>query len=803
MALRLENEHEWTGFLLEAGIPADESAQYAKIFKDNRLRATELPDLNMDLLKSLGVTVIGDALAIIRHAKSKFEAVKMEDSTVPSQPTFKAPAAVAKLPTINADMTHPQFRKFLVDWEVYKNITGLPTNHIANHIYSACCSEVQSTLINTNKSWITLHESELLQAIESIVTKVTNPAVHRMGFRNIIQQEGESIKEFVVRLRSAAVDCAFACPSCHFDISATSIKDQFISGLGNNVLQTDILAKADTLLTLEDIIKHSEAFEGALRDQAKLLLDNPSTVARISDHRRSKLPPPSRKPAKTDKQQCSGCGSKDHGVFGTTSRRSSCPAWGKICENCKIPNHSATVCRIPPQSSAHSLLVAHVEYNVNSDTFSAHRQGEIQEIPAKLTPISSDGTHLASATLPLFPDSGANICLGGTKHLSKLNLKTSQLQPCHKRVSAVGGSILICKGWIMMRFEINGHIATQPLYFCDKVDRIYFSKQGCMEANILSPSFPFPMQEKEYANKAATVEQSSANRQPQQPSNGPSIQAAVDVGPDNTIGQDVTHPTPHVERTPPPPRPAQPPFPPIAENIPRLEKFIKQQFASSAFNKSPPFPAMNAPPAHIHLLPNSKPYARHSPINVPRNWEKEVKAMLDRNVELEIIAVAPIGSSVTWCSPMVIVQKSDGSPRLTVDFQRLNANCLRETHHTPSPFTLAMQIPPHQWKTVLDAVDGYHAIKLDEESQWITMFITQWGRYIFLRMPQGYLASGDAYTRRFDEITKDIKRKVKIIDDTLLYDNTIEAAFFATWDYLTLCANNGIVMNVSKFKFCR
>ena len=355
----------------------------------------------------------------------------------------------------------------------------------------------------------------------------------------------------------------------------------------------------------------------------------------------------------------------------------------------------------------------------------------------------------------------------------------------------------------MMRFEIDGHIATQPLYFCDKVDRIYFSKQGCMEANILSPSFPFPMQYKEYANKATTVEQSSTNGQPQHPSSGPSIQAAVDAGSDNIIGQDVIQPTPHVERTPPPPRPEQPPFPPIVENIPKLETFIKQQFASSAFNKSPPFPAMNAPPAHIHLLPNSKPYARHSPINVPRNWEKEVKAMLDRNVELEIIAVAPIGSSVTWCSPMVIVQKTDGSPRLTVDFQRLNANCLRETHHTPSPFMLAMQIPPHQWKTVLDAVDGYHAIKLDEESQWITMFITQWGRYIFLRMPQGYLASGDAYTRRFDEIIKDIKRKVKIIDDTLLYDNTIEEAFFATWDYLTLCANNGIVMNVSKFKFCR
>ena len=152
---------------------------------------------------------------------------------------------------------------------------------------------------------------------------------------------------------------------------------------------------------------------------------------------------------------------------------------------------------------------------------------------------------------------------------------------------------------------------------------------------------------------------------------------------------------------------------------------------------------------------------------------------------------------------MVIVQKNDGSPRRTVDFQRLNAKCLRETHHTPSPFMLACQIPPHQKKTVIDAVDGYHAVRLDEESQLLTTFITEWGRYMYLRMPQGYLASGDAYTRRYDEITKDVKRKVKIVDDTLLYDPTIEEAFDSAWDYLVLCANNGIFLNDSKFKFCR
>ena len=71
-----------------------------------------------------------------------------------------------------------------------------------------------------------------------------------------------------------------------------------------------------------------------------------------------------------------------------------------------------------------------------------------------------------------------------------------------------------------------------------------------------------------------------------------------------------------------------------------------------------------------------------------------------------------------------------------------------------------------------------------------------------MRLPQGYSASGDAYTHRMDNITKDVKGKVKIIDDSLLYDNSIEESFFHTWDYLTLCAENGIVANVKKFQFC-
>ena len=52
--------------------------------------------------------------------------------------------------------------------------------------------------------------------------------------------------------------------------------------------------------------------------------------------------------------------------------------------------------------------------------------------------------------------------------------------------------------------------------------------------------------------------------------------------------------------------------------------------------------------------------------------------------------------------------------------------------------------------------------------------------YLYLRLPQGFLASNDAYTSCYDNVTKDVLCKVKMVDDTCLYDHNIEEAFFNT-----------------------
>ena len=125
------------------------------------------------------------------------------------------------------------------------------------------------------------------------------------------------------------------------------------------------------------------------------------------------------------------------------------------------------------------------------------------------------------------------------------------------------------------------------------------------------------------------------------------------------------------KRTPPPAKPSEMPFTPINENREKLEQWILQHYASSAFNvcEHQTLPKMNAKPLDIHYKSDAVPKAFHCPIPVPHHWKSKVKNDLDRDVRLGIIEPVPPGTPTLWCSKMVVVAKKDGSPRRTVDLQ--------------------------------------------------------------------------------------------------------------------------------------
>ncbi|XP_078452163.1 uncharacterized protein C19orf47 homolog isoform X2 [Lampetra planeri] len=60
---------EWIQFFKDAGIPVGPAANYAVTFTDNRIQKSMLMDLSREILHEMGIAVVGDVIAILKHAK--------------------------------------------------------------------------------------------------------------------------------------------------------------------------------------------------------------------------------------------------------------------------------------------------------------------------------------------------------------------------------------------------------------------------------------------------------------------------------------------------------------------------------------------------------------------------------------------------------------------------------------------------------------------------------------------------------------------------------------------------------------
>lgn len=352
--------------------------------------------------------------------------------------------------------------------------------------------------------------------------------------------------------------------------------------------------------------------------------------------------------------------------------------------------------------------------------------------------------------------------------------KRTLLRTRHGLRSVNGRGVFIL-GSIVADLSNGMEKATEIVYICDNVENMYLSQTALKKLKLLPKDFP-------HSNcsevSATNFDSASPKAAGQAPCGCPT-------------------------RTPCPEIPNEIPFPATSEHREALEKWILDYFRTSAFNtcEHQQLQHMTGDPLKIAFLPDAQPVAVHKPIPVPHHWKHEVKSQLDADVALGIIEPVPTGTPTTWCSRMVTVSKKDGKPRRTVDLQNLNSSTRRETHHTPTPFHLVSMVPRGKRKTVLDAWNGYHSVPLSTEARDATTFITEWGRFRYLRAPQGFHASGDGYTKRFDDITRDYPRVTRIVDDSLLWDDDLAAAFWHTVNYIKLCGDNGIVFKPSKFKF--
>ena len=172
------------------------------------------------------------------------------------------------------------------------------------------------------------------------------------------------------------------------------------------------------------------------------------------------------------------------------------------------------------------------------------------------------------------------------------------------------------------------------------------------------------------------------------------------------------------KRSEPPRRPEKLPFDPIPENNIKMESWLRSQFASSTFNVCPrqKLPEMSGPPVEIHLKDGAVPFKAQTACSVPLNWQADIKEQLATDEVSDVIERPPPEEDSDWCFREVYSSKSNGKPRRTGDFRKLNKWVKRDAFATETPFHVARRIPGDSWKTLTDAWNGYHLVPLHENS---------------------------------------------------------------------------------------
>lgn len=78
----------------------------------------------------------------------------------------------------------------------------------------------------------------MVQTIETIMTKCSNPTVYCPNFANLSLSKEEPMQDVIVQLKFIAQDCQYSCCSCQAELKSIHAKDQFLQGLNTKILQT-------------------------------------------------------------------------------------------------------------------------------------------------------------------------------------------------------------------------------------------------------------------------------------------------------------------------------------------------------------------------------------------------------------------------------------------------------------------------------------------------------------------------------------------------------------------------------------
>jgi hypothetical protein len=126
--------------------------------------------------------------------------------------------------------------------------------------------------------------------------------------------------------------------------------------------------------------------------------------------------------------------------------------------------------------------------------------------------------------------------------------------------------------------------------------------------------------------------------------------------------------------------------------------------------------------------------------------EKTEAAKAEVHRLLEAKFIEPIAYP-TWLANVVMVQMKSGKWRMCIDFTSLNKACPKDNFPLPRIDKIVDSAAGYKVLSLLDCFSGYHQIYMKEEDKASTSFITSFGTYCFVHMPEGLKNARSTFSR--------------------------------------------------------
>ena len=161
--------------------------------------------------------------------------------------------------------------------------------------------------------------------------------------------------------------------------------------------------------------------------------------------------------------------------------------------------------------------------------------------------------------------------------------------------------------------------------------------------------------------------------------------------------------------------------------------------------------------------PNRAPY------RVSAAQQEEIMSQVNELLEKGLIQP----SSPPYCSPVLLVQKKDGSWRMCIDYRALNKNTIKNRFPIPQIDDVLDKLQGSAFFSRIDLKSRYHQIRIRPEDVHKTAFRTTFGLYEFLVMPFGLTNALATFNRMMDRIFRSHRAFIgTFFDDMIIFSKT-------------------------------